>query len=101
METLSALSAGYPYSKRPADHHRLGSSVSKTLNPLNQRGPGMKTPTRAQFDASEHGKLLSRLAQRIAQLPRMPRELLAMYYHEALPVLEIARLLRSARVPDR
>ena len=52
--------------------------------------PRMKTPTRAEFDASEHGKLLSRLAQRIAKLPRMPRELLAMYYYEALPVPEIA-----------
>ena len=32
------VSAGGRYGQRPADHRTLGSTRSKTLNPLNQRG---------------------------------------------------------------
>ena len=42
------------------------------------------------FDALERNEVLSLLVQRIAQLPPMPKKVLAMYYHENLRLAEIA-----------
>ena len=43
-----------------------------------------------EFEPSDHNKVLELLSQRIAQLPRIPKKVLAMYYYENLPPAEIA-----------
>jgi len=43
-----------------------------------------------EFEALDRDKVLKLLAQRIAQLPRVPKKILAMYYHENLRPAEIA-----------
>jgi RNA polymerase sigma factor FliA len=43
-----------------------------------------------EFDPSDRNKILELLAQRIAQLPRIPKEVLALYYYENLRLTEIA-----------
>jgi len=43
-----------------------------------------------EFDPSDRNKVLELLAQRIVQLPRIPKKVLAMYYHENLRPAEIA-----------
>jgi DNA-directed RNA polymerase specialized sigma subunit len=47
----------------------------------------------SEFDASERGEVLSRLVQRIVQLPPTPKKVLAMYYYENLQPAEIAACL--------
>jgi len=59
----------------------------KMRTPLN---PLSRADSRAEFDTLARGEVLSRLAQRIAQLPPTPRKILTKYYYEALPVVEIA-----------
>jgi RNA polymerase sigma factor for flagellar operon FliA len=41
-------------------------------------------------DASDRNEVLKLLAQRAAQLPRIPKKVLAMYYYENLRSAEIA-----------
>ena len=43
-----------------------------------------------EFDPSDRNKVLELLAQRIVQLPRIPKKVLAMHYHENLRPAEIA-----------
>jgi RNA polymerase sigma factor for flagellar operon FliA len=43
-----------------------------------------------EFDPSDRNKVLELLTQRIAQLPRIPKKVLAMYYYENLQLAEIA-----------
>ena len=43
-----------------------------------------------EFDPSDRNKILKLLTQRIAQLPRMPKKVLALYYYEKLRPAEIA-----------
>ena len=43
-----------------------------------------------EFSPSDRNKVLELLSQRIAQLPRIPRKVLAMYYYENLRPAEIA-----------
>jgi RNA polymerase sigma factor FliA len=43
-----------------------------------------------EFDPSDCNKILELLTQRIAQLPRIPKKVLAMYYYENWPPAEIA-----------
>ena len=43
-----------------------------------------------EFDPSDRNKVLELLAQRIVRLPRIPKKVLAMYYHENLRPAEIA-----------
>jgi RNA polymerase sigma factor FliA len=43
-----------------------------------------------EFDPSDRNKVLELLAQHIAQLPQIPKKVLAMYYHENLRPAEIA-----------
>ena len=37
-----------------------------------------------EFDPSDRNEVLKLLAQRVAQLPRIPKKVLAMYYYENL-----------------
>jgi DNA-directed RNA polymerase specialized sigma subunit len=57
--------------------HRIGSLIS-------------------EFGALERGEVLSRLVQRIVQLPPTPKKVLAMYYYENLQLAEIADCLGLA-----
>jgi RNA polymerase sigma factor for flagellar operon FliA len=43
-----------------------------------------------EFDPSGRNKVLKLLAQRVAQLPRIPKKVLAMYYYDNLRPAEIA-----------
>jgi RNA polymerase sigma factor for flagellar operon FliA len=43
-----------------------------------------------EFDPSDRNEVVELLAQRIAQLPRIPKKVLAMYYYENLRPPEIA-----------
>jgi len=43
-----------------------------------------------EFDSSDRNKALKLLAQRIAELPQIPKKILAMYYFENLRPTEIA-----------
>jgi DNA-directed RNA polymerase specialized sigma subunit len=43
-----------------------------------------------EFEPSDRNKVLKLLAQRIAQLPQIPKKVLAMYYYENLGTAEIA-----------
>lgn len=43
-----------------------------------------------EFGPSDRNKILKLLAQRIAQLPRIPKKILAMYYYENLRPAQIA-----------
>jgi len=43
-----------------------------------------------ELDPSDRNKVLELLTQRIAQLPRIPKKVLAMYYYENLRPSEIA-----------
>jgi RNA polymerase sigma factor for flagellar operon FliA len=43
-----------------------------------------------EFDPSDRNRVLMLLVRRIAQLPRIPKKVLAMYYHENLRPAEIA-----------
>ena len=43
-----------------------------------------------EFDPSDRNKVLELLTQRIAQLPQIPKKILAMYYYENLQLAEIA-----------
>ena len=43
-----------------------------------------------EFDPSDRNEAVELLAQRIAQLPRIPMKVLAMYYYENLGSAEIA-----------
>ena len=43
-----------------------------------------------EFDPSGRNKVLELLVQRIVQLPRIPKKILAMYYYENLRPAEIA-----------
>ena len=43
-----------------------------------------------EFDSSDRNKVLELLTQRIAQLPRIPKKVLALYYYENLGSAEIA-----------
>ena len=43
-----------------------------------------------EFDPSDRNEVLELLVQRIAQLPRIPKKVLAMYYYENLRPAEIA-----------
>jgi len=43
-----------------------------------------------EFDPSDRNKVLELLTQRIAQLPRIPKKVLALYYYENLDPAEIA-----------
>ena len=43
-----------------------------------------------EFDPSDRDRVLELVAQRIAQLPRIPKKVLAMYYYENLRPAEIA-----------
>ena len=43
-----------------------------------------------EFDSSDRNKALKLLAQRIAELPQIPKKILAMYYYENLGPAEIA-----------
>jgi len=43
-----------------------------------------------EFDPSDRNEVLKLLAQRVAQLPRIPKKVLAMYYYENLRPAEIA-----------
>jgi RNA polymerase sigma factor FliA len=47
-----------------------------------------------EFDPSDRNKVLELLTQRIAQLPRIPKKILAMYYYENLRLAEIATVHR-------
>ena len=46
-----------------------------------------------EFDPSDRNEVLKILTQRIAQLPRIPKKILAMYYYENLCPAEIATQL--------
>jgi RNA polymerase sigma factor (sigma-70 family) len=46
-----------------------------------------------ELDALDRKKILSLLVKRIAKLPERPKKLLALYYHENLPLAEIATAL--------
>jgi RNA polymerase sigma factor for flagellar operon FliA len=46
-----------------------------------------------EFDPSDRNKVLELLVQRIAQLPHIPKKVLAMYYYENLRPAEIATAL--------
>ena len=43
-----------------------------------------------EFGPSDRNKVLKLLTQRIAELPRIPKKVLAMYYHENLRPAQIA-----------
>src|SRR5215831_10539558 len=43
-----------------------------------------------EFDSSDRNEVLKLLVQRIAQLPRIPKKVLALYYYENLQPAEIA-----------
>ena len=43
-----------------------------------------------EFDPSDRNRVLELLTQRIAQLPRIPKKVMAMYYYENLQPAEIA-----------
>jgi len=43
-----------------------------------------------EFDPSDRNEVLELLVQRIAQLPQIPKKILAMYYYENFPPAEIA-----------
>ena len=43
-----------------------------------------------EFDPSDRNKILKLLTQRIAQLPRIPKKVLALYYYEKLRPPEIS-----------
>ena len=43
-----------------------------------------------EFDPSDRNEVLELLVQRIAQLPQIPKKVLAMYYYENLRPAEIA-----------
>jgi hypothetical protein len=52
------------------------------------------------LDVLERKEVLPLLAQRVAQPPLTSKKLLAMYYHENLPISGIAACLQSACMPD-
>jgi RNA polymerase sigma factor for flagellar operon FliA len=54
---------------------------------MNFHGPDFLN---CEFSPSDRNKVLELLSQRIAQLPRIPRKVLAMYYYENLRPAEIA-----------
>ena len=51
---------------------------------------GFTDSLNCEFDPSDRNEVLELLAQRIAQLPRIPKKVLAMYYYENFPPAEIA-----------
>ena len=49
-----------------------------------------KGPLDCEFDLSDRNEALEVLAQRIAQLPGIPKKILVMYYYENMRPAEIA-----------